>query len=202
VLFCCVQAEWTTFVQRAKAGERVEPRFCRREVEEYLRCGILGHGFARVHCAACRRSGATFVQRAKAGERVEPRFCRREVEGYLRCGILGHGFARVRCAACKKDRVVAFSCKGRRLCPPCGTRRILAKPAWLVDRVIPKVPVRQWVLPLPYRMLHLCAYDADLCPGTAPDPSASGVGLLRTARTQPGEIAAAGWRLNLLQQVS
>ena len=71
--------------------------------------------------AACRRSGATFVQRVEAGERVEPRFCRREVEAYLRCGILGHGFARVHCAACKKDRVVAFSCKGRGFCQSCGT---------------------------------------------------------------------------------
>ncbi len=30
--------------------------------------------------------------------------------------------------------------------------------AWLVDRVIPQVPVRQWVLSLPYRVRHVCAY--------------------------------------------
>ncbi len=113
--------------------------------------------------AACRRSGATFVQRAEAGERVKPRFCRREVEGYLRCGILGHGFARVHCAACKKDRVVAFSCKGRGFCQSCGTRRMVDKQAWLVDRVTPQVPVRQWVLSLPYRVRHLCAHDAYVC---------------------------------------
>jgi hypothetical protein len=35
--------------------------------------------------------------------------------------------------------------------------------AWLVDRVFPAVPVRQWVLSLPYRVRHLCAYDADVC---------------------------------------
>ncbi len=35
--------------------------------------------------------------------------------------------------------------------------------AWLVDRVIPEVPVRQWVLSLPYRVRHVCAYDADVC---------------------------------------
>ena len=35
--------------------------------------------------------------------------------------------------------------------------------AWLVDRVIPEVPVRQWVLSLPYRVRHVCAYDAEVC---------------------------------------
>jgi hypothetical protein len=33
VLFRSVQAEWNTLVQRAEAGERMVPRFCRREVE-------------------------------------------------------------------------------------------------------------------------------------------------------------------------
>ena len=37
--------------------------------------------------------------------------------------------------------------------------------AWLVDRVIPEIPIRQWVLSLPYRVRHLCAYDADVCAG-------------------------------------
>ena len=35
--------------------------------------------------------------------------------------------------------------------------------AWLVDRVIPEVPVRQRVLSLPYRVRHVRAYDAELC---------------------------------------
>lgn len=35
--------------------------------------------------------------------------------------------------------------------------------AWLVDRVMPEVPVRQWVLSLPHRLRLLCAYDADVC---------------------------------------
>ncbi|MDP3208506.1 MAG: hypothetical protein Q8M65_05100, partial [Rhodoglobus sp.] len=29
--------------------------------------------------------------------------------------------------------------------------------------VIPEVPVRQWVLSLPYRVRTLCAYDSDAC---------------------------------------
>jgi hypothetical protein len=51
VLFDLVRAEWNTFVRRVEAGERTVPRFCVREVEGYLRCGVLG--FARVHCDAC-----------------------------------------------------------------------------------------------------------------------------------------------------
>lgn len=113
--------------------------------------------------AAVQAEWNTFVARAEAGERVVPRFCRREAEGFLRCGILGYGFARVHCTACRQDCVVAFSCKGRGFCPSCGARRMVDTAAWLVDRVIPEVPVRQWVLSLPYRVRHLCAYDADVC---------------------------------------
>ena len=107
----------------------------------------------------------TFVQRAAAGERVVPRFCEREVAAFLRCGILLHGFARVHCDDCGKDDVVAFSCKGRGFCPACGTARMVDTAAWLVDRVIPEVPVRQWVLSLPYRVRVLCAYDPAICAG-------------------------------------
>jgi hypothetical protein len=99
----------------------------------------------------------TFVQRAEAGERVVPRSCRREVEGSCAAGSSGSALARVHCDACKQHCVVAFSCKGRGFCPSCGTRRMVDTAACLVDRVIAEVPVRQWVLSLPYRVRHVCA---------------------------------------------
>ena len=74
-----------------------------------------------------------------------------------------HGFARVHCGDCGKDDVVAFSCKGRGFCPSCGARRMVETAAALVDAVIPEVPVRKWVLSLPYRVRVSCAYDADAC---------------------------------------
>ena len=77
----------------------------------------------------------------------------------------GSGFARVHCDDCGKDDVVAFSCKGRGFCPSCGGRRMADEAAWLVDRVWPRVPVRQWVLSLPYAVRWLCAYDRVLCRG-------------------------------------
>ncbi len=54
---------------------------------------------------------------------------------------------------CGHEKRVAFSCKRRGICPSCGARRMAETAAWLVDRVIPRVPVRQWVLsfPIPLR---------------------------------------------------
>jgi hypothetical protein len=112
---------------------------------------------------AVQAGWSTFVSRVAATGRVVPRFCDREAAAFLRCGILAHGFARVHCDDCGRDDVVAFSCKGRGFCPSCGTRRMVDTAAFLVDRVIPEVAVRQWVLSLPYRVRVLCAYDADLC---------------------------------------
>ena len=34
--------------------------------------------------------------------------------------------------------------------------------AHLVDHVLPEVPIRQWVLTLPYPLRYRCAYDARL----------------------------------------
>ncbi len=49
-----------------------------------------------------------------------PTFVRRELAALLDCGILARGFARVRCKGCGDDLLVAFSCKGRGICPSCG----------------------------------------------------------------------------------
>jgi hypothetical protein len=83
-----------------------------------------------------------------------PGFVRRELEAYLRCGLLDHGCLHVRCDRCGDDMVVAFSCKGRGFCPSCGGRRMTEQAAHLVDRVIPDVPVPQWVLSLPWALLE------------------------------------------------
>jgi len=50
---------------------------------------------------------------------------------------------RVRCADCAHEKLVAFSCKRRGFCPSCGARRIAESAAYLVNKVIPRVPVRQ-----------------------------------------------------------
>jgi hypothetical protein len=85
------------------------------------------------------------------GQRV-PAYVEREFRRYLECGILAYGFARARCPDCGHDFLVAFSCKGRGLCPPCNARRMAETAAHLVGHVIPPRPVRQWVLSVPKRL--------------------------------------------------
>lgn len=104
----------------------------------------------------------TFLARQHDRGRPVPRFVERELRGLLECGVLAHGFVRVHCDTCGKDRLVAFSCKGRGFCPSCGGRRMADTAAWLVDRVLPFVPVRQWVLTLPFPLRFRMAYDAGL----------------------------------------
>lgn len=88
-----------------------------------------------------------------------PRYVEREFRAYLACGILAHGFVRISCDTCRKDMLVAFSCKGRGLCPSCSARRMADTAAHLVDRVIPQAPIRQWVLSFPKRIRLWLARD-------------------------------------------
>ena len=104
----------------------------------------------------------TWLATAARGERTVPRFVERELRSYLECGILAHGFLRVHCDACGHDRLVAFSCKGRGFCPSCGGRRMADTAAHLVDRVLPHVPVRQWVLSVPFALRYRMGYDGGL----------------------------------------
>ena len=91
-----------------------------------------------------------------------PEFVRDEFEAFLECGILAHGFLRVRCADCAHEKLVAFSCKRRGFCPSCGARRMAESAAVLVDEVIPRVPVRQWVLSFPIGLRILFASRPEL----------------------------------------
>jgi hypothetical protein len=83
---------------------------------------------------------------------VVPRHVEAAFREYLKCGVLAHGFARVYCAGCGHDFLVAFSCKGRDVCPSCATGRMVATAAHLVDAVLPRVQFRQWVLSVPKRV--------------------------------------------------
>jgi len=103
-----------------------------------------------------------FLARAQSRHQPTPRFVEQELRAYLRCGVLAHGFLRLHCDDCGHDRLVAFSCKRRGFCPSCGGRRMADTAAHLVDRVLPEVSIRQWVLTLPYPLRYRCAYDAKL----------------------------------------
>jgi hypothetical protein len=105
---------------------------------------------------------AEFCERAEEAGGL-PRFVRREVDEYLRCGLLEHGCVRVGCERCGYERLVAFSCKRRGFCPSCLGRRMSDTAVHLVEKVIPEVPVRQWVCSLPWRLRVLVGYDRRLC---------------------------------------
>lgn len=109
-----------------------------------------------------RKEIEPFLARARASGSPVARFVEREIRAYLDCGVLANGFMRVHCDGCGCDRLVAFSCKGRGLCPSCGGRRMADTAAHLVERVLPEVPVRQWVLTLPYPLRLSCGWDAKL----------------------------------------
>jgi hypothetical protein len=86
-----------------------------------------------------------------------PYHVHREFEAYLKCGRLEHGGLRVHCDTCHFERLVAFSCKRRGLCPSCGARRIAETAALLADEVFPDVPLRQWVISFPFPLRYLFA---------------------------------------------
>ena len=135
---------------RRTPGGACEATYARRQPEETVLYGVV------------QGELETFLARARSRERTVPRFVERKLRAYLRCGILAHGFVRVHCDECGLDRVVAFSCKGSGFCPSCGGRRMADTAAHLVDRVLPEVPFRQWVLSLPFALRYRLAYDAAL----------------------------------------
>ena len=70
--------------------------------------------------------------------------------------------ARAHCDGCGHDSLIAFSCKGRGICPSCNTRHMAQIAAHLVDNVFPKVPVRQWVLSFPKRIRYFLHHNLEI----------------------------------------
>jgi hypothetical protein len=104
----------------------------------------------------------TFLEQARRHDgKGLPRYVEGELRAFLKCGILAHGFLHAQCKACGQELVVAFSCKRRGVCPSCNARLMCNRAAHLVDRVFPDVPVRQWVLSVPFELRLLLARRAD-----------------------------------------
>ena len=113
--------------------------------------------------AIVREHLPAFLDRARERyARPLPDYVARAFAAYLDCGILERGFLRVRCEACRQDRLVAFSCKQRGVCPSCAARVMCNTAAHLTDRVLPNVPIRQWVLSLPFSLRVPAARDPRL----------------------------------------
>ncbi len=104
--------------------------------------------------------------RRVSGRRPDARLRGAGVGRYLECGCLPPGFARARCSGCGHDFLIAFSCKGRGVCPSGNARRMVETAAHRVDQVIPHLPVRQFVLSLPKRLRYFLQHD----PGASTAP--------------------------------
>jgi len=103
-----------------------------------------------------------FLAQLAAEDRTLPEYVQHEFSDFLKCGRLEHGFLRVRCESCHHEKLVAFSCKRRGFCPSCGARRMVESAALLVDEVLPKKPIRQWVLTVPFPLRFLFAAYPEL----------------------------------------
>ena len=95
-----------------------------------------------------------------------PRYVVSELRDFLKCGRLEEGFVRCHCAGCGADLLVPFSCGARSTCPACASRRMCNTAAFLIDRVLPNLPVRQWVLSLPWELRPVAAAKPDVLGAT------------------------------------
>jgi hypothetical protein len=102
-----------------------------------------------------------FIAKAEQADRNVPAFVHKELEAMVACGVFEHGLTHWKCGVCGFSRVLPFSCKSR-TCSFCGARHMTETAARLVEHIVPRVPVRQWVLSFPPPLRYLLAYDADL----------------------------------------
>lgn len=72
-----------------------------------------------------QQNAASFIAHTEVNTGSElPRFIEDEFDPLLKCDILAHGFLPMRDLDCDHNKLVAFGCKRRGLCPSCGARRI------------------------------------------------------------------------------
>ena len=134
--------------QSASCFRAAQPCTPHRQPEQYTR----RHPERTPLYTIIARHLETWLAERSLGDESVAAYVEDELRGYLRCGILSFGFARARCGTCGHDFLVAFSGKGRGVCPSCNGRRMAQTAAHLVDHVIPPVPMRQWVISVPKRL--------------------------------------------------
>lgn len=100
-------------------------------------------------------------EQARVGKTI-PKFVKQEFDEFLKCGIPEFGVVRTYCFQCRYSGVVAFSCKRRGFCPSCCARRMNDEAAHLVDKVLPQITYRQWVISFPYKLRYQMAYNSKL----------------------------------------
>ena len=153
-----------------------------------------------------RENLQTLYAAAEAGFATKlPGFVRDELEAYLDCGLLCRGFAWMACTnpECREQRLVAFSCKGRGFCPSCQGREMAQAAANLVEHVLPaQVPLRQFVLTVPFELRYRLAYDGALLGRVSRIFVDSVLGFYRRKLQARGVKRGFGGAVTALQRVS
>ena len=54
ILYQTIKQYWPSFIAHCEAQDQPVPAFVKREVDGFLRCGVLANGFARVYCQECK----------------------------------------------------------------------------------------------------------------------------------------------------
>ena len=86
----------------------------------------------------------------------------RVVRKYLECGDLHQGFARIKCPDCYHEYILAFSYRGRWLCPSCHNKKVVQFGHHLKETVLYPVPHRQYVFSIPKILRKFFLYDRKL----------------------------------------
>jgi hypothetical protein len=71
-----------------------------------------------------KRRRMLYLHSIHADHHTPKPYVRKAFEKHLECGIFARSFARARCCDCGHDFLLAFSCKGRGVCPSCTMRRM------------------------------------------------------------------------------
>ena len=104
----------------------------------------------------------TFLANLAEEGKSLPKHVEKELWAFLECGVLAYGFVRLKCTGCKSEQFVAFSCKKRGFCPSCGGKRMAETAAHLVDNILPRVKIRQYVLSVPIPLRYWMASNKKL----------------------------------------
>lgn len=106
-----------------------------------------------------RENLLSFIELAEADPSSAslPDYIKKEFHEFLDCGMLQKGFLRVRCEDCHHERLLAFSCKKRGFCPSCTGRKQALTTEFVMEELLPHVPIRQYVLSFPFAVRFLLA---------------------------------------------
>lgn len=103
-----------------------------------------------------------FLIVARLNGKSLPQYVEDEFRAFLRCGCIQFGFVRRKCDRCGKEEFTPFSCKRRGFCPSCCGRRMAESAVHLMDNILPKKAMRQWVVTLPFPLRYLVSTNKEI----------------------------------------